>query len=278
MAELRSAFPRTWVEFDDPEAEDSRYRCDLTWLTSHWECIFGRGCPGIVRGRANDGCCTHGAHFSERADEKRVGRWVARLTAETWQYHGAGQRKGWVEVDEDGARKTRVTKGACIFLNRPGFPAGAGCALHQLAVREGVDYQETKPDVCWQLPIRRSYEKVKRGDGTTVLVTVISDYDRAAWGEGGHDLAWFCSAATEAHRAPRPVYLSERATLIALMGEAAYAQLVDLCAAHEQAVAATLAAHPPERWEQTAALLTVHPADTPAAHVRTPGQTPTTPA
>jgi GNAT superfamily N-acetyltransferase len=27
--------------------------------------------------------------------------------------------------------------GACIFLNRPGFPGGAGCALHTLALREG---------------------------------------------------------------------------------------------------------------------------------------------
>ena len=24
-------------------------------------------------------------------------------------------------------RKTRVVDGACIFLNRPGFPGGAGC-------------------------------------------------------------------------------------------------------------------------------------------------------
>jgi len=269
MPEIRSSIPRTWVEFDDPEAENSRYRCDLTWLTSHWECIFGRGCPGIVRGRQADGCCTHGAHFSERADEKRVARWVERLTPETWQFHASGQRRGWV-VEEDRSRKTRVVQGACILLNRPDFPGGAGCALHQLALREGVAYQQTKPDVCWQLPVRRTYERVKRGDGTTVLVTFISDYDRAAWGEGGHDLAWFCSAAAEAHQASRPVYVSEQETLIALMGQQAYGMLADYCRAHEQAVAASLAAKPPAERRRAGALLLIHPADAVTAHLPGP--------
>ena len=30
-----------------PRDETEVFRCDLTWLTSRWTCIFGAGCPGI---------------------------------------------------------------------------------------------------------------------------------------------------------------------------------------------------------------------------------------
>ena len=69
--------PRTWVEFDDPGQDGQRLRCDLTWLTSRWTCIFGRGCPGIYADRPDDGCCTLGAHFADDEDEARVGSEVA---------------------------------------------------------------------------------------------------------------------------------------------------------------------------------------------------------
>ena len=43
---------------------------------------------------------------------------------------------------------------------------------------------------------------------------------------GGHDLDWYCTGSTEAHVAPDPVYVTERGTLIALMGLPAYEVLV----------------------------------------------------
>lgn len=39
-------FARAWVEFPDPADEEQVFRCDLTWLTSRWTCIFGSGCQG----------------------------------------------------------------------------------------------------------------------------------------------------------------------------------------------------------------------------------------
>src|SRR6202008_5178154 len=83
-------FARAWVEFPDPADDEQIFRCDLTWLTSRWNCIFGSGCQGIQAGRADDGCCSLGAHFSDEDDEKRVAGHVARLTPETWQLHGLG--------------------------------------------------------------------------------------------------------------------------------------------------------------------------------------------
>jgi hypothetical protein len=228
-------FPRTWVEFVDPEDADQVFRADLTWLTSRWTCIFGNGCGGIVAGRAPDGCCTLGAHFTDSDDEKRVRKAAKELTAEQWQFRARG-RKNFVETDEDGVRKTRVHDGACIFLNRPGFPSGAGCALHQHAWRTDRHPLELKPDVCWQLPVRRAYRKVKRPDETSYTEVSIGEFDRRAWGPGGHDLNWWCTGASEAHVGIEPVWVSYGPELREMMGEKAYAVLAQLC--EERAVSA----------------------------------------
>ncbi len=125
--EVALDFPRAWVEFPDPADDEQVFRCDLTWLTSRWNCVFGSGCQGIEAGRAADGCCTLGAHFSDEDDEERVAGHVARLTPEVWEYHGTGTGpEGWAEVNEDGDRQTRRVDGACVFLNRPGFAGRPG--------------------------------------------------------------------------------------------------------------------------------------------------------
>ena len=64
--DLRTA--RTWVEFDDPADDGQRFRCDLTWLTSSWTCVFGSGCHGIDSDKPDFGCCVLGAHFTDKDD------------------------------------------------------------------------------------------------------------------------------------------------------------------------------------------------------------------
>jgi hypothetical protein len=231
------------VEFADPADDAQVFRCDLTFLTSNWMCIFGQGCPGIYADRPDDGCCTLGAHFSDEDDEKRVRKFVRKLDRTGWQFYDAGRGTRWVEVDEDGERKTAVHEGACIFLNRPGFPAGAGCALHALALRQGLHPLETKPDVCWQLPIRRTFRDVEQPDGTSYTEVSIGEYDRRGWGPGGHDLDWYCSGNTEAHIGSQPVYVSNAAELVELMGQPAYDELAGRCEAHLRSRSA-LALHP----------------------------------
>jgi hypothetical protein len=231
VPEVPLDFPRAWVEFEDPADDTQRYKCDLTWLTSRWSCIFGAGCRGIYAGRPDDGCCTLGAHFSDRADEKRVRTFVKLLGPDDWQFHSVGRRgNAWIETDDDGERKTAVHDGACIFLNRPGFPGGQGCALHGWALRNDRHPLETKPNVCWQLPVRRLFREVTRSDDTSYTEVTITEYDRRGWGAGGHDLDWYCSGNTEAHAATDPVYLSYRAELVELMGPQAYQVLLGHCA------------------------------------------------
>jgi hypothetical protein len=250
VPEVDLAFPRAWVEFPDPTDPDQVFRCDLTWLTSAYTCIFGQGCHGIYKTSPEAGCCTLGAHFSDRSDEKRVSAYVAELDEETWQFHPGTskvRKSDWIETDDEGARKTRTVEvdgaEACVFHNRSDFPGGAGCALHALALQQGRHPLETKPDVCWQLPIRRTFRDVERPDGTSYTEVSIGEYDRRGWGPGGHDLDWYCSGNTEAHVAVEPLYLTSQAELVELMGEDGYAELARHADAHVRSRSA-LALHP----------------------------------
>jgi hypothetical protein len=98
--------------------------------------------------------------------------------------------------------------------------------------------------VCWQLPVRRTYDWVTRPDDTKVLVVSIGEYDRRGWGPGGHDLNWWCTSARSAHGAGDPVYVSYRAELTELMGQKAYDRLVELCEERLAAGLPLLAPHP----------------------------------
>src|SRR4029077_9454749 len=119
---------------------------------------------------------------------------------------------------------------------------GGGCALHGQALRDGVHPLEYKPDVCWQLPGPREQDWITRPDGSKVLLTVLGEFDRRGWGEGGHDLHWWCTSSPEAHVGTKPMDLSYGPELSALIGEKAYEKLVELCAARDKA--GMVAPHP----------------------------------
>jgi hypothetical protein len=229
-AEVPLDFAREWVEFADPADPDHVIRGDLTWLTSAWTCIFGRGCAGVVEGRPDDGCCNHGAFFTDEEDMTRVESAVDQLTDDDWQLAHVG-RGNWTEEDSahddsgEGSLRTRVVDGACVFHNRPGFPGGMGCALHRMALRTGVHPLTTKPAVCWQVPVRREQQHVDRPDGTKILLTSIGEFDRRAWGPGGHDLHWWCTGSPVAHVSPEPLVVTYEAELVELIGQPAYDEL-----------------------------------------------------
>ena len=237
-------FAREWIEFVDPGDPDHIVRADLTWLLSSWTCIFGKGCHGIIEDRPDDGCCSHGAFLTDADDERRLKKYAKQLDREHWQFYDEGQQKFVVNDELDGkkARRTRRMDGACIFLNRPGFAGGEGCSLHALALRIDKHPLQTKPDVCWQLPVRRTQDWVERPDGSKVLVSTIAEFDRRAWGDGGHDLHWWCTSAPEAHVGHERLYVSYGPELVALIGQVAYDELARLCAA--QARRGLVAPHP----------------------------------
>ncbi|MFJ2833963.1 MULTISPECIES: hypothetical protein [Nocardia] len=241
--EVELDFPREWIEFTDPANDEHQIVADLTWLLSRWSCVFGTpACQGIIADRPDDGCCSHGAFLADKDDRKRLAGAVKMLTPEDWQLMGEATengkvvKKGYLELDEledEPALRTRRFDGACIFLNRPGFAAGPGCALHIMAVRKGIEPLEVKPDVCWQLPIRRTQDWVERPDGEQILRTVVTEYDRRGWGPGGLDLDWYCTGSPDAHVGAKPVWQSYGPELRELLGAPAYEELAKLCRRRE---------------------------------------------
>jgi hypothetical protein len=111
---------------------------------------------------------------------------------------------------------------------------------------------ETKPEVCWQLPIRRSQDWVERPDDTQILVSTVAEFDRRGWGEGGADLKWYCTSSPEAHVGRVPMYVSYGPELTALIGAKAYAVLAELCA--KRLELGLVAVHPATAAAQAAGL------------------------
>ena len=49
MAHWRLADAHEWVSFEDP-SEERTWRFDVTFLLSHWECLYGMRLPGRAHG------------------------------------------------------------------------------------------------------------------------------------------------------------------------------------------------------------------------------------
>ncbi len=209
------------------EEQHRVWRFERAFLLSNWRCVYGEGCRGIHPSQdadRRDGCCTYGAHFAEAEDFAKVAAFVPSLSAEVWQHASHGKRVGWFKKLPDGRIATRTTKGGCVFLNRPGFSGGVGCALHLAAVQQGRRQVDVKPDVCWELPIRT--EDHDGADGRRVIT--VRRWHKQDFGPEGADMHWWCTepeTAAEAFSASQPVYRSLHQELTELCGPAVYAEL-----------------------------------------------------
>ena len=200
-----------WVSFPDPD-EDRTWVFDVTFLESNWTCIYGQGCQGVLTGPAHElvqGCCSYGAHFTGKTDVKRVDRRgrdpdrrAVAVQSKALPRGSSGACAHHQDLRKTAPSMTRTVSGACIFLNRPGFPGGPGCALHRAALDRGQAPLKLKPDVCWQLPLRR--EDTTSDDGW--VTSTIRQWDRRDWGEGGYEFHWWCTESPDAFVGERPVY------------------------------------------------------------------------
>lgn len=215
-----------WVSFEDP-GEERTWLFDLTFLTSDWSCIYGRGCHGVLTDDAveeAEGCCSYGAHFTGPDDVARTEKLARRLTAEQWQFRDEGRRRGTTVVGDD-ETTTRLVDDACIFLNRPGFEGdGIGCAFHHAAVASGDRHLDWMPEVCWQLPLRRVDETDEHGHVTST----VREWKRRDWGDGGAEFHWWCTESDDAFVGRRPVWRELADELRAVTTDEVY----ELLAAH----------------------------------------------
>jgi hypothetical protein len=86
---------------------------------------------------------------------------------------------------------------------------------------------------------------VTRPDGTDILKTTITEYDRRGWGEGGSDLHWYCTGDPAAHTGSRQVWQSYAPELTELLGDKAYAELAAMC--KRRSSLGLIAVHPATR-------------------------------
>ena len=197
------------------------WRFDADFLTSRWTCIWGRGCLGIGDEPAphlGHGCCSVGAELEDEHEARLIAALAPALSPERFEHHAEAAAGG---IFRDGRTATRIVDGACIFLNRPGFAGGAGCALHLAAIDAGESPIDWKPSVCWQLPIRVDWEAV---DDHTEVATV-RRWTRDDWGEEGETMAWCCTEGDLAYVGEQRVIDSLQPELEEIVGRAVYVQL-----------------------------------------------------
>jgi hypothetical protein len=204
------------------DAGDTIWRVDRRFMGSNWTCIWGRGCQGIEEVPAPElalGCCSIGAEIDGVDEARNISAMAAMIPDHLFQ-HRADATSGGVFSDEE-CSNTRVVDGACIFLNRPGYPGGAGCALHLAAVADGESPVDWKPSVCWQLPVKVDWVM---GEGDVEVATVRA-WARRDWGPDGELMAWCCTEEPEAFVGEGPVVDSLAEELGALMGTEVYVEL-----------------------------------------------------
>ncbi len=201
---------------------DTLWRFERGFLESNWVCLWGRGCLGIGPEPAAElglGCCSVGAELCDVDEARLTAALAATLDPARFQHH-AEAADGGIFGDAN-RRHTRVVDGACIFLNRPGFAGGAGCALHLAAFDAGESPVDWKPSVCWQLPIRVDWEA--KSDGSEVAT--VRRWTRADWGEEGEEMAWCCTEGPLAYVGDRPVIDSLATELEAVVGTEVFVEL-----------------------------------------------------
>ncbi len=198
------------------------WRIDTSFVSSSWRCLWGDGCQGILEAPAphlGHGCCSVGAEFDGEEEARTIGALASTLDPARFQFAEEAADGGIFKTAE--RTETRVVDGACIFLNRPGFAGGAGCALHLAALDAGESPIDWKPSVCWQLPIKVDWTRDEDGSETAT----VKAWERADWGPEGETMAWWCTEAPEAFTGDRPVLESLAPELEATFGRDVYVEL-----------------------------------------------------
>ena len=218
--------PLRWRAMDSSFTEistgDTLWRFDRSFLASEWTCIWGRGCLGVLPQPAAElgqGCCSFGADLDGEDEAHLISALAATLEPSKFQFHAAATIGG--VFGDSTRRNTRVVDGACIFLNRPDFEGGAGCALHLAALDLDESPVGLKPSVCWQLPIKVDWEP---GENGTEVATV-RGWRRGDWGAEGEAMAWCCTESSEAYVGDRPVVESLAEELEEIVGSGVYIEL-----------------------------------------------------
>ena len=72
--------PVEWLTFPAPDDPTHQFRVNVSFMLSNYECIFGRGCPGLLNTTVTTdvGCCARGVTFIDEDDFAHVSEMVDR--------------------------------------------------------------------------------------------------------------------------------------------------------------------------------------------------------
>ena len=79
----------------------------------------------------------------------------------------------------------------------------------------------TKPEICWQAPIRREDHETVTGH----IYTMVREWERRDWGGEETDVWWWCTSDAQAHVATEAVYQHMEEELTAVCGTVIYGWL-----------------------------------------------------
>jgi len=212
---------------------DRLWRFDTKFLNSNWSCIWGRGCLGIETSPdpvSGHGCCSWGAQMDTVDEAMNLSAMAAMIPDDLFQHREVAAAEG---IFSDETRtNTKVVNGACIFLNRPGFQGGAGCALHLAAVEAEELPLDWKPSVCWQLPLKVDWQLTTSDAASGVSaqpqiaeIATMRGWQRRDWGEDGETMAWCCTEGPEAYVGEERVIDSLAAEIAEIVGETVWVEL-----------------------------------------------------
>ena len=191
-----------WVSFDDPD-EERTWLFDVTFLASSWTCIFGQGCQGVLTGPAPElvqGCCSYGAHFTGKKDA-RTGRaggsGTSRLRSGSSTSRAA---RGWSRSCPTATWAPGWSTAPASSSIGPGSPPVPVAPCTRRRRPRGAAMSSSNPRSAGSF---RSAARTRPSpDGR--VTSVVRQWDRRHWGEGGEDFHWWCTedpAAFVGHRA-----------------------------------------------------------------------------
>jgi hypothetical protein len=227
------------------------YQVHANFLLSAYKCIYGQGCPGHFGiqnavTRPEVGCCSRGSFFETREDLERVRKWSKELTEDDMDRERLAymrKNEGVYVIKDDPSKDdgevvgrelksqhfsgaTRLLDGACVFANRSTGSAGkAGCALHHLSTRLGIEMTETKPTPCFWLPLHVFYSEDEEERRIARLGPATIDswenwQPQEAWSH------WWCVDSPEAYISKTPMYRTYEEELRFMFGPVLYEKMV----------------------------------------------------
>ena len=203
-----------WVSFED-EDEERTWVFDVTFPDQQLEVHLRRRVPGCAhRPRTRAGAGMLQLRSPPDRQEGRPARREGRQDPH-------GRRVGEPRHQEDGdphqqARRTGdpPAGGRLHLSQQPRFRRRPRLCAPLGRASRGVNPLTYKPEVCWQLPLRR--EDQVEDDGH--VVSTIRQWDRRHWGKGGEEFHWWCTQDPEAFVGTKPVYEEMEAELTEMVG------------------------------------------------------------